>query len=139
MPTRILFIHPMGMDMYNELTLDLLVPPRRRAPRARCATSQAYRRLPPFRDPRCGNTTLARWCGCRTGRTRRGGLGLHVGSARREAKPLVGIPVTGPFEALARTALALGRLTIIAGGYKIDTWASRAAAPDISLDEPSDR
>jgi allantoin racemase len=40
----------------------------------------------------------------------------------QEAKRLVNIPVTGPFEALAHTAPALGRVTIIAGNKRTGSW-----------------
>ena len=127
MPARILFIHPMRTDMYNRLTLDLLEPV------AAPDTEIAVRHLPgsaetPFvppsqewRDDFFDAVTAAE----------RDGFDAVVSACTsdplvREAKPLVGIPVIGPFEALARTAPALGGLTIIASGYKIETWAPRA-------------
>lgn len=127
MVSRILFIHPMGTDMYNEWTLDVLGPAAARE------TDLSVRHLPglpetPFvpdvevwRDDFFAAVVDAE----------RDGFDVVVSACTsdplvREAKNLVGIPVIGPFEALSRTAPAMGRLAIIAGGYKIETWAPRA-------------
>ena len=129
MRARILVIHPMGTDMYNEWTLDVL------GPAASPTTDLSVRHLPglpetPFvpepalwRDEFFAAVVAAE----------RDGFDVVLSACTsdplvREAKPLVGIPVTGPFEALSHTAPAMGPLTIIAGGYKIDTWAPRAVA-----------
>ena len=42
--------------------------------------------------------------------------------ASKMPKRLVNIPVSGPFEALAHTAPALGRVTIIAGRKNGGSW-----------------
>jgi Asp/Glu/hydantoin racemase len=55
-------------------------------------------------------------------------IGCSSDPGLEDAKKLVNIPVTGPFEAYAHTAPAFGKTTIIATGYKIDTWAPRAVA-----------
>lgn len=119
----------MGTDMYNELTLDLL------APAAAPGTELEVRHLPglpetPFVPPPevwgSGFFEAVR-------AAEREGFDAAVSACTsdplvREAKQLVDIPVIGPFEALARTAPSLGGLTIVASGYKIETWAPRAAA-----------
>ena len=132
MRARILFIHPMGTDMYNQWPLDVL------RPFAAPGTEVAARHLPglpetPFvpeadvwREDFFAAVVAAE----------RDGFDVVVSACTsdplvRKAKPLVGIPVTGPFEALSHTAPAMGRLTIIASGYKIDTWAPRAVAHGI--------
>jgi Asp/Glu/hydantoin racemase len=55
-------------------------------------------------------------------------IGCSSDPGLEDAKKLVDIPVTGPFEAYAHAAPAFGKTTIIATGYKIDTWAPRAVA-----------
>ncbi len=127
MTRRILFLHPIGTDMYNEYTMDLV------APEAEPDTEVAVRNLddlpetpfmPPldmFRDQLFGAVVEAE---------RDGFDGVVVACSSdpwvREAKQLVDIPVTGPFEALAHTAPALGPMAIVASGYKIHTWEPRA-------------
>lgn len=135
MPTRILFVHPMGTDMYNEWTLDVLEPA------AGPDTRVAARHLPglpetPFvpesdvwQDEFFAAVVAAE----------RDGYDVVVSACTsdplvREAKALVDIPVTGPFEALSHTAPPLGPLTIIASGYRIETWAPRAVAHGINPD-----
>ncbi len=126
---RILFIHPMGTDMYNRLTLDLL------APAAAPGTEIEVRHLPGLPEtPFVPEAELWREDFFEAVRAaERDGFDAAVSACSsdplvKEAKQLVNIPVIGPFEALARTAPSLGGLTIVAGGYKIDTWAPRAAA-----------
>jgi len=129
LPARILFIHPMGTDMYNQWTLEVL------GPAAAPATELGVRHLPglpetPFvpdtdlwRDEFFEAVVAAEKDGFDVVAT-----ACTSDPLVREAKHMVGIPVTGPFEALSHTAPAMGPLTIIASGYKIDTWAPRAAA-----------
>ena len=136
MSTRILLIHPMGTDMYNEWTLDVL------GPAAGSDTEITVRHLPglpetPFvqeaevwRDDFFAAVVDAE----------QEGFDVVVSACTsdplvQEAKQLVGIPVTGPFEALANTAPAMGRLTIIASGYKIETWTPRAIVHGIAPDK----
>lgn len=135
MTARILFIHPMGTGMYDQWTLDVV------GPVAGPDTELAVRHLPglpetPFvpeaevwKEDFFAAVVAAE----------QDGFDVVVSACTsdplvREAKPLVGIPVTGPFEALSHTAPAIGRLTIIASGYKIDTWAPRAAAHGMDPD-----
>ncbi len=129
LPARILFIHPMGTDMYNQWTLEVL------GPAAAPGTEIGVRHLPglpetPFvpdtdlwRDEFFEAVVAAEKDGFDVVAT-----ACTSDPLVREAKHMVGIPVTGPFEALSHTAPAMGPLTIIASGYKIDTWAPRAAA-----------
>lgn len=119
----------MGTDLYNQLTLDLL------APAAAPGTELEVRHLPglpetPFVPPPevWGSAFFQA-----VSEAERDGFDAAVSACTsdplvREAKKLVNIPVIGPFEALARTAPSLGGLTIVASGYKIETWAPRAAA-----------
>lgn len=135
LPARILFIHPMGTDMYNEWTLEVL------GPAAAPDTEIGVRHLPglpetPFvpdtdvwRDEFFEAVVEAEKDGFDVVST-----ACTSDPLVREAKRLVGIPVTGPFEALSHTAPTMGRLTIIASGYKIDTWAPRAVAHGFSPD-----
>ena len=127
--SRILFIHPMGTDMYNRLTLDLL------APVAAPGTEIEVRHLPGLPEtPFVPEAEVWREAFFEAVRAaERDGFDAAVSACSsdplvKEAKQLVNIPVIGPFEALARTAPSLGGLTIVAGGYKIETWAPRAAA-----------
>ena len=129
LPARILFIHPMGTDMYNEWTLEVL------GPAAAPGTEIGVRHLPGLPEtPFVPETDLWRDEFFEAvAAAEKDGFDVVATACTsdplvREAKPLVGIPVTGPFEALSRTAPALGPLTIIASGYKIDTWEPRAVA-----------
>ena len=129
LPARILFIHPMGTDMYNEWTLEVL------GPAAAPGTEIGVRHLPGLPEtPFVPETDLWRDEFFEAvAAAEKDGFDVVATACTsdplvREAKPLVGIPVTGPFEALSHTAPAMGPLTIIASGYKIDTWAPRAVA-----------
>jgi Asp/Glu/hydantoin racemase len=125
--SRILFLNPIGTDMYNEYTSDLLGP--RAAPDTEIETRNLdglpetpfMPPLPMFRDQLFDAV----------GGAEREGFDAVVISCTadpwvREAKEIVDIPVTGPFEALAHTAPTLGPVAIVASGYKIETWQPRA-------------
>lgn len=119
----------MGTDMYNRLTFDLLDPA------AAPGTEIEVRHLPGLPEtPFVPEAEVWREGFFEAVRAaERDGFDAAVSACSsdplvKEAKQLVDIPVIGPFEALARTAPSLGGLTIVAGGYKIDTWAPRAAA-----------
>ncbi len=129
MSTGILFINPIGTDMYDEYTLDLI------GPAAADSTNLEVRSLdnlpktpfmpplPLLRDELFASVVAAE---------REGFDAVVVACTAdpwvREVKEAVDIPVTGPFEAMAHTAPSLGPLSIIASGYKIETWKPRAFA-----------
>jgi len=126
---RLLYISVLGSDMYNAHILGLLQEGA--APDTEVAVC-SLEGVPksPFMPPvhQFYNQLLQTIIDAE----KQGFDGVVIGCSSdpglEDAKKLVNIPVTGPFEAYAHTAPAFGRTTIIATGYKIDTWAPRAVA-----------
>ncbi len=123
MNIRILYINPLGTDMYDEYTASILKP-------ASCPDTELVVRslqdVPktPYLPPAAYFTNQL-YHAVIAGE-REGFDGIAIGCCAdpgvQEAKRLVNIPVTGPFEALAHTAPALGRVTVITGNKKRGSW-----------------
>ncbi|MDE0465092.1 MAG: aspartate/glutamate racemase family protein [Caldilineaceae bacterium] len=123
MTTRILYINPLGTDMYDEYTYSILQP-------AACPDTELVVRslkdVPktPYLPPAAYFTNQL--LHAVTEGEKEGFDGISIGCCAdpgvEDAKRLVNIPVSGPFEALAHTAPALGRVTIIAGRKNGSSW-----------------
>ena len=123
MTVRILYLNPLGTDMYDEYTFNILQPA------ASPDTELVVRSLEdvpktPYLPPAAYFTNQLLHAVIQG--EKEGFDGVAIGCCAdpglQDAKRLVAIPVTGPFEALAHSAPALGRVTIVTGNKKSGSW-----------------
>lgn len=123
MSVRILFINPLGTDMYDEHTRNILSPAASQDTELVVRSLQGVPKTPYLPSAAVFHNQLFQTI---IEAENEGFDGVVIGCCAdpglRDAKRLVSIPVTGPFEALAHTAPALGRLTIIAGRKNSGSW-----------------
>ena len=124
MSVRILWINPLGTDMYDEATDDILRP-------VACPDTElvvrSLRGVPktPYLPPTAVffNQLLQTVIDAEKEGFDGAVISCCADPGLQDAKKSVNIPVTGPFEALAHTAPALGQVTIIAGRKNGGSWS----------------
>ncbi len=123
MSIRILYINPLGTDMYDEYTSNILQPAACPDTELVIRSLQNVPKTPYLASPAYFTNQLLHAV---IEGEKEGFDGISIGCCAdpglQEAKKLVKIPVSGPFEALAHTAPALGRVTIIAGNKNSGSW-----------------
>ncbi|MBI1880102.1 MAG: hypothetical protein HYR94_18095 [Chloroflexi bacterium] len=115
MSVRILFIDPLGTDIYDEHMATILRPQASPDTELVIRNLQGVPKTPFLPTPAAFYSQLFQTI---INAETEGFDGVVIGCCSdpglKDAKTLVNIPVTAPFEAAVRTAPALGRLAIIA-------------------------
>lgn len=114
MGIRILFINPMGTDMYDEHMASILNPIANSDTQLVVRSLQGVPKTPFLPSPALFHNQLFQTV---IDAEKEGFDGIVIACCAdpglKDAKKLVNITVTAPFEAVAHTAPALGRLTVI--------------------------